>query len=102
MISCTNTQTNQLFSSCGTLTVADTASVDVAEVSTDECVAGDLSALHNTANYCNVTPYVDSNGHADGEVVFVKVDCDTNAPLPMDQQDPAYRYPGVSTGPRMA
>lgn len=53
-------------------------------------------------NYCNTTPYQDENGHADGQVLFVWVDCATNGLLPMSQQVPAYGYPGVSTGPKMS
>lgn len=32
----------------------------------------------------------------DGVVLFVKTDCVTLAPLPMDQQDPVYGLPGVA------
>jgi len=41
------------------------------------------------------------NGNPDGLVVFVKIDCLTREPLPMDQQDPAYAAPGVAL-PRSA
>lgn len=35
------------------------------------------------------------DGEPDGVVLFVKIDCVTRQPLPMDQQDPVYRQPGV-------
>lgn len=30
-----------------------------------------------------------------GDTIFVRVDCSNHKPLPMDQQDPAYRHEGV-------
>jgi hypothetical protein len=52
----------------------------------------------DTPNYCNTTPFKDENGHADGMITFVFVDCGSGRLLPMDKQESAYRYPGVSTG----
>jgi len=57
-----------------------------------------MADLTDTPNWCSTTPYQDENGHAVGEVLFVWVDCKTNAVLPLSQQPPAYQYPGVSTG----
>ena len=59
----------------------------------------DNSKLSDTPNWCNTTPYKDANGHADGKVLFVYTDCNTNAVLKTGQ-DAAYNYPGVSTGPK--
>ena len=81
--------------SCGTLTVADTYSVGVGDQLVDEC---DKTSLHDTANYCNVTPFTDKNGNAVGDTIFVLVNCSTGEPLDMSKQEPAYSYPGVSTG----
>ncbi|OIW31241.1 hypothetical protein CONLIGDRAFT_643245 [Coniochaeta ligniaria NRRL 30616] len=36
------------------------------------------------------------DGQPDGVVIFVKIDCVTRAPMPMDQQDPIYGLPGVA------
>lgn len=63
------------------------------------CAAG--SFVKDIPNWCNTTPYLDSNGHADGVINFVFTDCNTNKPLPMEYQAPPYRYPGVSTGPKV-
>ncbi|TGO26268.1 hypothetical protein BPAE_0063g00370 [Botrytis paeoniae] len=41
----------------------------------------------------------DSNGHAEGKVLFVFTDYKTNGVLKTGQ-DPAYEYLGVSTGPK--
>jgi hypothetical protein len=57
-----------------------------------------LSDIHTTPNWCNNTPYKDANGHNNGETVAVFVDCATGGLLPMDQQVPQYRVPGVSLG----
>ncbi|KAI0517622.1 hypothetical protein F5B22DRAFT_603557 [Xylaria bambusicola] len=65
---------------------------------------GQLLQLGHALNYCvnvvtegNVCDEVTwtINGQADGETIFVKTDCTTREPLPLDQQDPIYQQPGV-------
>jgi hypothetical protein len=57
--------------------------------------------IHSTdKNWCNTAPYTGEDGQADGNSIFVLVECGTNKLLPMDQQDELYRYKGVSPGPR--
>ena len=86
-------------SSCGTLTTAAQGETPAGQYDQDESPYCEKNSLSNTPNYCNTTPYKDSNGHADGKVVFVYTNCATNAVLKTGQ-DPAYWYPGVSTGPK--
>jgi len=52
----------------------------------------------STPNWCNQTPAKDSSGNALGEVVWVGTDCNSGGLLPMDEQQPIYQMPGVSTG----
>jgi hypothetical protein len=59
------------------------------------------SHVTDLRNWCNRSLYKDSNGHFDGKAVFVLVDYSGSGVL-KDGQDPAYNYPGVSTGPRMS
>ena len=55
-----------------------------------------------TANMCSTSLQFNNDGGifssptARGDTVFVKVDCGTHAPLPIDQQDPAYQHDGVA------
>jgi hypothetical protein len=58
----------------------------------------DKKSYTDTHNWCNKTPYKDTNGSAQGEVVFVYIDCKTHTVLKTGQKEP-YEYPGVSTGP---
>ncbi|KUJ23341.1 uncharacterized protein LY89DRAFT_635605 [Mollisia scopiformis] len=85
-----------LFNSCGTLTTAAIGETPAGYYNQDESPYCDKSSLSDVANYCNTTPHQDANGHADGKVIFVYTDCDTNIALP-NGQDPAYWFPGVST-----
>jgi hypothetical protein len=55
-----------------------------------------------TGNMCSTSLQLNNDGGifskptARGDTVFVKVDCGTHAPLPIDQQDPAYQHDGVA------
>ena len=92
--------TNLLCSSCGTLTTSAKGEIpEPGEFTESTAITCDKSKLSDTANYCNTTPYTDSNGHADGKVVFVLTDCATDVALPNGQDD-AYWFPGVATGPK--
>ncbi|KAF2666315.1 hypothetical protein BT63DRAFT_428078 [Microthyrium microscopicum] len=84
-----------LMVSCGTLTNIPAQSLGKG---TYLCDTKSVTSLKNTINWCNTTPQKDANGHAGGKVVFVFTDCKTNNLLPMAVQDPAYAFPGVSTG----
>jgi hypothetical protein len=57
--------------------------------------------MQSIQKYCNTVIYADEHGKADGEVVFVYLDCDKHTLLPMDQQPAQYQSPGVSTGPQV-
>ena len=46
-------------------------------------------------NYCASEARKNSDGSVDGETIFVKTDCNTREPLPLDEQDPVYQNPGV-------
>jgi hypothetical protein len=83
---------NLVFRSCGTLTAAGIRRTGVDSL-LEECT----NSYNDLPNYCNTTPYTDSNGYSKGVFVFVKADCTTNLVLPMDQQAAIYGYPGVST-----
>ncbi|KAF2205692.1 hypothetical protein GQ43DRAFT_467956 [Delitschia confertaspora ATCC 74209] len=88
-----------IMESCGTLTTASRKEMAAGYYMSNRAPYCDKDELKDTENWCNKTPYQDENGQADGRVIFVKVDCGTNALLPMDQQDEVYKYPGVSTAP---
>ncbi|TGO64028.1 hypothetical protein BCON_0009g00370 [Botryotinia convoluta] len=85
-----------LMTSCGTLTTAPTGYTPSGF--SNPWPYCSKSGYKDTGNWCNTTPYKDSNGHAEGKVLFVLTDCKTNGVLKTGQ-DPAYEYPGVSTGP---
>lgn len=85
--------------SCGTVTSAAIGTIPSREDNVQYC---NKNVLTDTGNYCNRTPYMDGNGHAQGVVLFVFVDCATGELLPMSAQKPPYNYPGVSTsGPSL-
>jgi hypothetical protein len=86
--------TNHYLRSCGTFTSVG-VSTTVRDLLIKECNKN--GPFQDTTNYCNITPATDSKGSSLGETHFVKVDCQTGQILPMDQQDAAYGYPGVST-----
>lgn len=48
-----------------------------------------------SGNVCVAQQRLLPDGSAQGTTIFVKTDCVTTEPLPMDQQDPIYRQPGV-------
>ncbi|KAI0803524.1 hypothetical protein GGR55DRAFT_700080 [Xylaria sp. FL0064] len=48
----------------------------------------------NEGNICDEMPWT-VDGKADGETIFVRTDCATRQPLPLDQQDPVYQRHGV-------
>lgn len=78
--------------SCGTLTVAETDMPGELEMCNKD-------VFDTVQNWCNTVAYTDSHGKADGELVFVKMDCLTHTLLPMAAQEAPYQYPGVSIGP---
>jgi hypothetical protein len=89
---------NRWFRSCGTFTTAPVLYQPSGKNVVPSC---GKDQLKDTPNWCNTTPYVNSQGHADGLVTFIFTDCTTNKPLPMSYQNGAYAYPGVSIGPKM-
>jgi hypothetical protein len=46
-------------------------------------------------NYCAQEARRNPDGSVDGEVIFVRSDCETRLPLDMEHQDPIYQKPGV-------
>ncbi|KEF57965.1 uncharacterized protein A1O9_05887 [Exophiala aquamarina CBS 119918] len=62
--------------------------------------------FHTTANACNSEILGANTGRSasawgsgqdlKGDTIFVRTDCANHEPLPMDQQNPAYRHPGVA------
>lgn len=46
-------------------------------------------------NFCSDEPWLNADGTADGEVIFVRTNCADRTPLGMGQQDPVYQQPGV-------
>ncbi|PQE15645.1 Cerebellar degeneration-related antigen protein [Rutstroemia sp. NJR-2017a BBW] len=88
-----------LMTSCGTLTTSPTGEIAAGYYMENEAPYCTKKSYTDTGNWCNTTPYKDANGHAEGKVLFVLTDCKTNAVLTTGQ-DPAYEYPGVSTGPK--
>src|SRR5690606_29527433 len=49
-----------------------------------------------TGNYCATQLRRHPDGTVDGDTIFVKTDCDTRMPRPMEEQDEAYRREGVA------
>ncbi|KAF4635845.1 hypothetical protein G7Y89_g2254 [Cudoniella acicularis] len=94
-----------VMNSCGTLTEVATKEMAAGYYDTDEVSYCDTrGAKTNTPNWCNKSIYKDDKGKADGEVLFVYVDCNSgavlsNSQITGDTQPAAYLYPGVSTGP---
>ncbi|TVY57061.1 hypothetical protein LCER1_G001922 [Lachnellula cervina] len=82
--------------SCGILTQAEEETTGAGYYGTSTLTTCNTKKLSDTKGYCNTTPYYDDNKHADGRVVFVYADCETEIPLKTGQ-DPAYNYPGVSS-----
>ncbi|KAI0142833.1 hypothetical protein GGR57DRAFT_519171 [Xylariaceae sp. FL1272] len=56
---------------------------------------GACQNIVNEQNWCDTTVWTD-DGQADGEIVFIKTDCGTRQPLPIEQQDKVYQRPGVA------
>jgi hypothetical protein len=81
--------------SCGVLTEAAEETTSAGYYDDIPLTTCNTKKLTDNKNYCNTTPYYDSNNHADGQVVFVYADCVTGKPLKTGQ-DSAYNYPGVS------
>jgi hypothetical protein len=52
-------------------------------------------ASSNIGNFCASEARKNDDGSVDSETIFVKTDCSTREPLPLDQQDPVYQKPGV-------
>lgn len=50
---------------------------------------------HSEPNYCSTVPYKNKDGAADGEIVFVYVDCNTQQ-VKKNGQASAYNWPGVA------
>lgn len=50
-------------------------------------------------NFCQSTPYLDSNGKGVGETIFVATDCTSNKPLPFCYQQKTYLQQGVAQSP---
>src|ERR1700712_1932154 len=65
-----------------------------------EIVPGDAldctGGYTNTGNFCALQYRRNSDDTVDGETIFVKTDCQTRVPLPMEQQDLIYRNKGVA------
>jgi hypothetical protein len=91
---CISSMIDYYLRSCGTFTTVGITSTGP-DLLIKECDKN--GPFQDTINYCNITPAKDSNGQSLGETHFIKVDCTTGEILPMDQQDPAYNHPGVST-----
>jgi hypothetical protein len=89
-----SSMTDYYLRSCGTFT-----SVGVSSTGPDLLIkkCNKAGPFQDTINYCNITPAMDSKCASLGETHFIKVDCRSGQILPMDQQDAAYGYPGVST-----
>ncbi|KAH8896719.1 hypothetical protein GQ53DRAFT_818986 [Thozetella sp. PMI_491] len=47
-------------------------------------------------NFCSVDSKKNPDGTVDGDVIFVRTNCENREPLPMDQQDPIYGKDGVA------
>jgi hypothetical protein len=52
-------------------------------------------AKETLGNICTDVQRLNSDGTVDAETIFVKTDCGTREPLPLEQQDPVYQKPGV-------
>lgn len=51
--------------------------------------------MQNDRDFCGKAPKLQFDGRMDGTTIFVKTDCVTRKPLPMEDQDPIFRQPGV-------
>lgn len=50
----------------------------------------------NIKNFCAEQPWHwPTKDDLDGQTVFIRIDCITRMPLPIKEQDPIYRMPGV-------
>lgn len=47
------------------------------------------------SNMCGSQPKLNKDGTVDGDTIFVRTNCATREPLPLDKQDPVYQKPGV-------
>lgn len=97
--------------SCGTVTTVGT-STQFESFTGGETTSCDTSKdIKDTANWCNTALYTDRNGHADGEMGFIYIDCNGGGLLkdseiiqsPQDPMGPrkqpkAIFYLGVFTG----
>ena len=57
------------------------------------------SNVKTVGNFCQTTPYVNSDGKIIGETVFVAMECDTNKQLAFCYQQKPYLQIGVSVNP---
>ena len=86
------------YRSCGHLSTADLRRMGGGMSSgiyiSDYCVASSTTTI---TNWCQTTPYINEDGTAGGETVFVSTGCSGNqAPLEFCFQSQTYCLPGVS------
>lgn len=92
------------YRSCGSLTTAKMADdrPKANNLNSNSFLSGTLtceaSSNNTIQNWCQTTPYINSDGSVGGETVFVSTGCAGNhAPLEFCFQDPVYCLAGVST-----
>ena len=86
--------TNYLLnSSCGTITIGDPNTGDNTPANP---AASMCQNIRSVGNFCQTTPYLNKDGSAAGETIFVATDCTHNWPAAFCFQQAAYLQQGVA------
>ncbi|RDL36825.1 uncharacterized protein BP5553_06177 [Venustampulla echinocandica] len=80
-----------IMQTCGVMTSSKQLSSGANPINPARC---EMKNFKDTKDYCVSFPFKDKKGFADGEIVFVYVDCETQKPKTTGQ-DNAYNWPGV-------